>query len=149
MTSRKFGDFLNPLYYTPMPQGLCTCVTKISNSFPSFAWHYLCHGRFSFVFEVLIVLNPKGTYLNDSTCQFHFLIDWNITYNVKIPSPLELFWTTMTSQIESFAFANRLHNTRIRWKELKIILWRLLLKTFKTFSWINFDECIFAQTVSF
>ena len=31
----------------------------------------------------------------------------------------------MTSQIESFAFTNRLHNTRMRQKELKIILWRL------------------------
>ena len=72
VVTQIWRSFEPTLYNTPMPQGLCTCVTKISNSFPSFAWHYLCHGRFSFVFEVLIVLNPKGTYLNDSTCQFYY-----------------------------------------------------------------------------
>ena len=56
-------------------------------------------------------------------------------HNVNIPSPQELFWTTMMSQIESCLACNSLHNTKTSQKELKIILWRLL--------WAYFMYCIY------
>ena len=52
---------------------------------------------------------------------------------MRIPSPQELFWTTMTSQIESFYASNSLHNTRMTWKWCYIILWRLLLTPSQNF----------------
>ena len=46
----------------------------------------------------------------------------------RFPSPLEPFWLTMTSQIESSNATNILHCTKNEQFERKIIHWRLLLK---------------------
>ena len=61
----------------------------------------------------------------------HFVLHSSLFLTVVV-SRIFYFWTTMTSQLESFLGRgqNSLQNTRTSRKELNIILWRLLLFPF-------------------